>query len=178
MIESLHLDLVAEVAEGKEIIDHTKLFGILAKVCDPSGELFHVYSQSKTHTQMPKGGLLHAHLDATVNVDVLMRLVGQHSVYYVSVEETLTQENLSYNFPRFGIFPEGMKSEASLTDTTYTAGSWIPYRDARHNFAFGGPKGFDDWVRAGLTINPQEAYVKYNSSIKVPKPPFLSLLRQ
>ena len=116
---------------------------------------------------MPKGGLLHAHLDATVNVEVLMRLVGQHRVYYVSVEQVLTQENLSHNFPRFEIFPEGVKSESSLTDAAYAPGSWVPYHDARQSFAFGGSQGFDDWVKAGMTINPQEAYVMYNTSIKV-----------
>lgn len=116
---------------------------------------------------MPKGGLLHAHLDATVNVEVLMRLVSQHPVYYVSVEEKLTEENLFSTLPLFEILPEGTECKSgSLTEQAYTVGSWVPYQLARQNFGLGGPQRFDDWVKAGMTINPQEAYVTYNSSIK------------
>jgi adenosine deaminase CECR1 len=116
---------------------------------------------------MPKGGLLHAHLDATVNVEVLMRLVSQYRVYYVSVEERLAEDNLFSTLPLFDIFHEGMECKSSsLTDQAYTLGSWIPYHEARQNFGLGGPQRFDDWVKAGMTINPQEAYVTYNSSIK------------
>lgn len=116
---------------------------------------------------MPKGGLLHVHLDAAVNVEVLMRLVEQHPVFYVSVDEVLAEGTLSSTLPRFEVLPEGTRCQASLTDESYILGSWVPYLYARETFSLGGPKGFDTWVKASMTINPQEAYTTYNSSLKI-----------
>ncbi|KAG2020049.1 adenosine deaminase [Coprinopsis cinerea AmutBmut pab1-1] len=145
---SLHQgEPVAHAGKGKSIIEKTKIFKILSK--------------------MPKGGLLHAHLDATVNAQVLMKLVEQYPAYHVSVDQVLTEENLYAVLPQFEVFTAAGHAATSITSDSYSLGSWVPYQDARKNFAFGGADGFDRWVNAALTINPKEAYETYNTSTKI-----------
>lgn len=56
---------------------------------------------------------------------------------------------------------------ASLNSSSYTPGSWVPLSTARRDFALGGPEAFDKWIVGSMMINPKEAYVEYNTSIKV-----------
>ena len=58
-------------------------------------------------------------------------------------------------------------SAASLTSSSYNPGSWVPLSTARGDFALGGPEAFDKWIVGSMMINPKEAYVEYNTSIKV-----------
>lgn len=119
---------------------------------------------------MPKGGLLHAHLDATVNVQVLLRLLTKHDVYYIAVTNApLLVDNLASNLPQIEVFPPEylLTMDTSITSDSYVLGTWVPFNQARQNFAFGGPEGFDNWLISLMTINPEEAYKTYNTSTKV-----------
>lgn len=119
---------------------------------------------------MPKGGLLHAHLDAMVDVQVLLNLLPRHSVYHISVtHEHLSADNLSLNIPQIRVIPptENAAKATSITSERYRLGTWVPYNQARENFTFGGPEGFDKWLASLMTINPEEAYKTYNTSSKV-----------
>ena len=116
---------------------------------------------------MPKGGLLHAHLDATVRGDVLLRLALSQPAVHVRAPGRLTVANLKTILPEFRALPKAEWSTImSLTDVNYDAGSWVPLQAARNNFnaALGGPAGFDRWVIGGLTINPSEAYGTHNTT--------------
>ena len=113
---------------------------------------------------MPKGALLHAHLDATVNPEVLLKLALQYPIFHVRVHERLTTSNLSTNLPQFRPLPADQLSElSSLTEASYPLGSWVPLHKARDSFALGGKEGFDKWVISALTINPAEAYGTHNT---------------
>ena len=119
---------------------------------------------------MPKGGLLHAHLDATVRPDVLLRLALSQPAVHVRALGALSLGNLKTVLPEFRALPETEWSQStSITDAGYVIRSWVPIQSARNNFsdALGGPEGFDRWVTGALTIEPSEAYGTHNTTDRV-----------
>lgn len=122
---------------------------------------------------MPKGALLHAHLDATVNTSILLKLAIAQPAMHVRASAVLTSLTLKTVLPEFRPFPQAEWSTddaLSLTDEKYVPGTWISIQTARKNFAtqLGGAEGFDQWVIAALTVNPAEAYGTHNTVKKVP----------
>ncbi|CCM05080.1 uncharacterized protein FIBRA_07287 [Fibroporia radiculosa] len=135
---------------GRDIVMKTRLFQILSK--------------------MPKGALLHAHLDATVNVRVLIELALGQPALHVRSPASLTANNIRAMIPEFKALPADQFSNLiSLTDQAYPRGGWVPFYKARETFdpALGGPAGFDDWVVRALMINPLEAYGTHNTTTKI-----------
>ena len=68
---------------------------------------------------MPKGGLLHAHLDATVNAAVLLKLALQQPAIHIRVLTRLTADNLKINLPEFGGLPQAEHTD--FTTFVHTA---------------------------------------------------------
>ncbi|KAH9948004.1 Metallo-dependent hydrolase [Amylocystis lapponica] len=136
--------------QARETIMQTKLFNILSK--------------------MPKGALLHAHLDATVNARVLLRLALAQPAMHVRTPVNLTANNIKTTLPQFIALPRTQFSAlSSLTDASYSPGVWVPVSKARESFdeSLGGPGAFDDWVVSALMINPSEAYETHNTTAKI-----------
>lgn len=120
---------------------------------------------------MPKGALLHCHLDATVNAAVLLKLALKQPALHVCVQERVTAANIGSILPAFRALPQDDYSEApGITGDSYVLGSWVSLKNARENFSLelGGPEGFDRWVIGSMMINPTEAYVTHNTITKVP----------
>ncbi|TBU65296.1 Metallo-dependent hydrolase [Dichomitus squalens] len=139
-----------EFLTARQTIITTKLFDILSK--------------------MPKGGLLHAHLDATVRPDVLLRLALSQPAVHIRAPGNLTLGNLKTVPPEFRALPQTeWTTSASVTEAGYVAGSWVPIHNARSTFseALGGPEGFDRWVTGALTIDPSEAYGTHNTTDRI-----------
>ncbi|KAI0709750.1 Metallo-dependent hydrolase [Earliella scabrosa] len=139
-----------EFLTARETIVRTQVFDILSK--------------------MPKGGLLHAHLGATVRADVLLRLALKHKAMHVRTPGSLSTDNLKTLLPQFCALPIHERTEiASLTEAQYVPDTWVPIQNARNNFseALGGPDGFDRWVISSLMINPSEAYGTHNTTSKI-----------
>ncbi|KIM79688.1 hypothetical protein PILCRDRAFT_823225 [Piloderma croceum F 1598] len=139
-----------EFLTAREVIIKTKLFKIL--------------------TKMPKGALLHAHLDATVNVNVLLQLALQQPAIHVCASTPINATTIASTLPKFKALPKNQFSGgAGLTDPSYVANDWVSMRKARETFSpeLGGPQGFDNWVIAALTINPNEAYKTHNTVTKI-----------
>lgn len=117
---------------------------------------------------MPKGALLHAHLDAMVNVNVLLRLALDQPAMHVRASLRLTESSVKALLPEFKALPRNTNL-TSLTDDSYSGGEWVPLQCARDTFdaSLGGPVGFDEWVTKALTINPSEAYGTHDTLTKV-----------
>ena len=121
---------------------------------------------------MPKGALLHAHLDATVDVNFLLNRILEQEALYVRASAPLTTLSPTANvLPEFSPFPKSevkLSAVQSLTDAAYDGG-WIPVNVARERFSLelGGPEGFDKWYVASTTINPGEAYGTHKTVAKV-----------
>ncbi|KAK0503573.1 hypothetical protein EDD18DRAFT_636779 [Armillaria luteobubalina] len=140
-----------EFLTGRSIIVQTEIFKILCK--------------------MPKGALLHAHLDATVNASFLYGLGLQEPSIHIQVPQVINAQTLNTALPKFKALPAELhNTEAvSLTSPSYVPDSWISLAQARQQFdpALGGPDGFDRWVLGCLTINPAEAYGTHNTVTKI-----------
>jgi len=120
--------------------------------------------------QMPKGALLHSHLDAMVNAADLLKIALEEPAMHVKVSTRLTASSLASTLPTFrGLNPSEFSDELSITSSTYVPGTWVQIRRARENFsvAFGGPEAFDTWVIGAITINPREAYETHNTVKKI-----------
>lgn len=119
---------------------------------------------------MPKGALLHAHLDAMVNVNILLKLALEQPAIHVRAPLRLTTNNIKELLPEFKALSRHTISDLkSLTDDAYRGGEWVPLQRARETFdvGLGGPAGFDEWVTNALTINPSEAYGTHDTPTKV-----------
>ena len=118
--------------------------------------------------QMPKGALLHAHLDATVDPEKLLKLALKHSTMHICVPEILTAQNIWSVRPTFRALPQS-KDGPGVTDQNYTPNAFVTIQKARATFdsSLGGPEGFDKWVYSILTISPAEAYDTHNTITKV-----------
>lgn len=143
---------------------HTQLFRILSKV---RGVLTHscIYS-----LQMPKGALLHAHLDATVKARVLLKLAIEQPAMHVRAATRITANNLKATLPEFKALPrDRWSSLASSTEDSYVPNEYVPLQQARQNFdpSLGGSEAFDDWVVGALKINTSQAYGTHNTIAKI-----------
>ena len=119
---------------------------------------------------MPKGGLLHSHLDATVDAAFLLDLALKQPAIHVQVPDRLTVSNITSILPEFRALPSNeFSSGPGITGNSYTSGSWVSIQSARMDFdaGLGGPEGFDQWVISAMTINPTEAYNTHNTVEKV-----------
>lgn len=148
----------------------TKLFKILTRVSHHNDD----HSRHRclySFCQMPKGALLHSHLDGTVNQKVLLQFALEQPAIHVSASQPLTASNIRSTQPIFKALPANQytQGEAALTNASYVGDSWVDARKARETFdpQLGGPQGFDDWIIGALTINPGEAYKTHNTVPKV-----------
>lgn len=119
---------------------------------------------------MPKGGLLHAHLEATVDSAYMLKQALSFNGMHIRAPQIVTSSNIETVIPEFRVLPpQQFYASSSLTDVEYEPGLWIDTKHARETFdmALGGPKGFDAWLFGSLTINPNEAYRTHNSVLKV-----------
>jgi len=119
---------------------------------------------------MPKGALLHAHLDATVDANVLLQMGLRYPLIHVRAQIVINSSSIVNTLPEFiPLAVPGRFVDCSLTDPSYTPGAWVPLSVARERFdpAMGGPEGFDKWVVDSMMINPSEAYATHNTIAKV-----------
>lgn len=135
---------------AKETIMSTKLYQVVKK--------------------MPKGGLLHGHMDAMCDANFLYKLALEYPAMHIRVHSAITSD-ASLPLPQFKPLSAEFVSQCagapSLTSSEYVPGSWVPLHTARNEFGFGGPEAFDKWVVGSMMINPKEAYVDYNTSVKI-----------
>ena len=119
---------------------------------------------------MPKGALLHGHLDAMVDRAFLLDVSLKQPLMSIRVPAKITASNLSNVLPEFQAFPlSEMSNTTPITSADYEPGTWVNLKAARDTFdpALGGPEGFDKWLIGTMTINPGEAYGTHNSVLKV-----------
>lgn len=138
---------------------------LTAKETIQSTELF------KWVRKLPKGALLHAHMDATCDAEFLLRTASEEPQMHVRTAVQITPETIGSTMPEFRAMPIDFKASSypSVTSSDYEGGAWIAIKVARENFSavLGGAEGFDNWVLAAMRVDPEEAYVKYNTSKKI-----------
>lgn len=107
--------------------------------------------------KMPKGTLLHCHLEAMVDLDwaleeaFAMEGVCLRSEAPLSSEEARLKTRFSFTYSKIDA-----KSDVSIWGANYPAESKVPLNAAADSFPEGGRKGFIEWVRSRVTITPDE----------------------
>jgi hypothetical protein len=89
---------------------------------------------------------------------------------HIRVPSPITSSSDSFPLPQFKPLSLKLTAQhekaASFTSASYLPNSWVPLSAARRDFQFGGPEVFDKWIIDSMMINPREAYVEYNTSVK------------
>ncbi|KAL4067730.1 hypothetical protein J3A83DRAFT_4253973 [Scleroderma citrinum] len=119
---------------------------------------------------MPKGALLHVHLELTVDAHFLIRLALPHTSIHIRSPEVITSANMSSVVPEIKPLDPDFEAEASsLTDPDYIPGSWIPLHRARELFdqGLGSSQGFDIWITSHMVITANAAYVTHNNNHRI-----------
>lgn len=121
---------------------------------------------------MPKGALLHAHLDATVNATFLLKLALQQPALHIRAPNVISASTINSTLPEFRALSADQFSandSPGVTESSYSPLSWVSLQQARQSFdaELGGPEGFDKWVLDAMMIRPEEAYGTHNTVAKV-----------
>lgn len=110
---------------------------------------------------MPKGAVLHAHLDAAGHPRSLLTFALEYSEIHVRVPEQLNAQNINSILPEFqALRPEDWNLQGpGLTSNFYVPQTWVNIATARREFDLpGGSERFDQWVISSMTISSVEAY--------------------
>ena len=128
--------------------------------------------------KMPKGALLHAHLDAMVDVDWLVdQCLSEKGLCLVVLDETsqtgsagfqatgglATDEERKTNFPKVRYYPDEevrrlkrAGQEANLWSEKYVKGTPVPIREAQRTFP-DNETTFKKWVIGRCTVTAEES---------------------
>ncbi|KAG9118782.1 hypothetical protein FRC07_006528 [Ceratobasidium sp. 392] len=119
--------------------------------------------------KMPKGALLHGHMDAMYDASFLYQLSLNYPNMHIRVPTVITSTS-SLPPPDFeALTPEVAtlhEHGPSLTHPDYKPGIWVKLSEARQEFELGGPEAFDKWIVGSMMIHPGEAYAEFNTSAK------------
>lgn len=117
--------------------------------------------QSKTYQivrRMPKGALLHAHLDAMIDpdflVDQILATEGMTMQASQGLDTADAREKASVTF-QFSTSPD--LATSAIWSDSYQVGQLVPAKVAADTFPDGGRDGFKAWVVQRSTITPDES---------------------
>ncbi|KAJ5256587.1 hypothetical protein N7478_012691 [Penicillium angulare] len=111
--------------------------------------------------RMPKGSLLHAHMDAMFDVDFLIDQAFSTPGIHVSASAPLITAQDFETAPFEFKFSSQMKMSSdgiSIWSKDYEASTPIPIQVAATSFPNGGEIGFREWVRSRCMIMPEHSY--------------------
>ncbi|KAF2112106.1 hypothetical protein BDV96DRAFT_581128 [Lophiotrema nucula] len=107
--------------------------------------------------KMPKGALLHCHLEAMVDVDWALgeafatEGVCVRSDVPLSSPQALTKGKFSFTYSK-----TRAKDDVSIWSDAYTSETPVPINAAADSFAEGGRKGFVEWIHSRVAITAEE----------------------
>ncbi|KNG48809.1 adenosine deaminase family protein [Stemphylium lycopersici] len=106
--------------------------------------------------KMPKGALLHCHLEAMVDLDwALKEAFTTEGVCLIADEPIIdaqTRRKTGFSFT----YSKDAKTDASIWSDGYTANTPIPVNQAADSFPDGGKEAFIEWIRSRVTITASE----------------------
>ncbi|OJJ49121.1 hypothetical protein ASPZODRAFT_111665 [Penicilliopsis zonata CBS 506.65] len=116
--------------------------------------------------RMPKGSLLHAHMDAMFDIDFLVEQALATSGIHISASnplltsKDLEEEPVSF---RFSAKPKTeSKGKPSLWEEGYEAASLVDIKVAAAAFPQGGEDGFRNWLRSRCVISPEHSFYHHH----------------
>ncbi len=108
--------------------------------------------------RMPKGALLHAHMDAMVDVDWLLdQALSTPGMHFYASEPLTTPKALKCATALFVYSPSSPQQSTNVWDAQYTPSTRVPAARAAESFPDGGRKGFVAWLKDRCTITAGES---------------------
>ena len=116
--------------------------------------------------RMPKGSLLHAHLDAMFDVDFLIDQVfatpGIHIVAPKPLATTTDHEEAPFSFQYSSRPISESESVPAIWSTSYKPSTLIDIHKAASSFPNGGEAGFREWLWKRCVIQPEHSYYHHH----------------
>ena len=123
---------------AKERMEKTKLWGIILR--------------------MPKGTLLHAHMDAMVDVDWLLeKALATEGMHLRAGESLCTPSALETADITFTFAKPTFEADQQIWSPQYHPSTLVPLTAAAECFPNGGRSGFLAWLKGRCTITPHES---------------------
>jgi adenosine deaminase CECR1 len=112
--------------------------------------------------QMPKGCLLHAHMDATVNFDFilgeLMALPGIHMSSDRSLDSSQARENAALSFR----YKATDRTDGSVWTAQYRPDTYLRLTKIADEFPEGGREGFLKWLKSRCTLSVEDSQEQHH----------------
>lgn len=118
--------------------------------------------------KMPKGALLHCHIEAMLDLDWVLAEAFETEGICVRSEAPLSSEQarLKTGFS-FTYSKTNAKSDVSIWSDEYTADTQVPLVVAADNFPNGGRQGFIEFIRMRTSITPEEHLLQHEGPNEV-----------
>ena len=110
----------------------------------------------KIVSKMPKGALLHCHLEAMVDPDWALEEAFKLKGVCITSQESLGSAEARLKARFSFTWSKTATNEVSIWADKYKPDKPIPITAAADNFPEGGRKGFIEWVRSRTTITAEE----------------------
>lgn len=111
--------------------------------------------------RMPKGSLLHAHLDAMVEFDFLIRellkLPGMHMASSVPLSSQNARDDATLSFR----YRAQDQAEGSIWADSYQSGQFLLLKKAADEFD-GGREGFIAWLKSRCTLSVNDSHEQHH----------------
>lgn len=112
--------------------------------------------------KMPKGCLLHAHLDAMVEFDFILDELLKTPNMHVSSDRPLDSPDALENADISFRYRHKELTEGSLWDKTYTPGNFILLTQCADSFPDGGRVGFLKWLKGRCTLSLVDSHEQHH----------------
>ncbi|EPS33186.1 hypothetical protein PDE_08148 [Penicillium oxalicum 114-2] len=116
--------------------------------------------------KMPKGSLLHAHMDAMFDIDFLIDKAFSTPGMHIMSPQALVSEKDREHGPVFLQYSSQTASDGeqktSLWTSDYEPSSLIPIQTAAASYPDGGETGFRDWLRSRCMIMPEHSFFHHH----------------
>ncbi|CAG8357282.1 unnamed protein product [Penicillium salamii] len=116
--------------------------------------------------KMPKGSLLHAHMDAMFDIEFLVDLAfSTPGIHILAPKPLLTDVDYEWapvSFQYSSQPLEASEDKPSIWSETYEASSLVPIQKAASSFPKGGEKGFREWLSSRCVLLPEHSYHHYH----------------
>lgn len=140
--------------EDSLLTDHADVFpGMMFSLAKERMEKSKLWQIVK---KMPKGTLLHCHLEAMVDLDwALEEAFKTEGVCLVADgpivdDQTRCKTRFSFTYSKVA------KTDCSIWNESYIANTPVAVNQAADSFPDGGKKAFVEWIRSRVTITPSE----------------------
>ena len=108
--------------------------------------------------KMPKGALLHCHLEAMVDMDWMLDEIFNVGAMHIKASAPMDSEDACKTVDvKFQWLKTARSSEPSIWTSSYKADELVPLEVAADSYPFGGRQGFKNLIRSKATITHSES---------------------